>query len=331
MRFANPEFLLIIAVLLPLIYWHLKREEKKRTGLEYSDTELFSNIQKSLRVQLRDLPKYLRYAALVLLIMAFARPQSGEKSEEVYNQGIDIMLVLDTSTSMRALDFAPDNRFDMTKKLAKEFVKGRKYDRIGVVVFSAVAFTQCPLTSDHEAVMNFIDQCDIGMTQTDGTAIGSAIATATNRLKNSPGKSKVIILITDGRNNMGEIDPLTASQAAAALGIKIYTIGAAKKGESLYPVDDPFFGRRYVKVNDQDLDEEALLKISDATGGRYFHATDRETFANIFKQIDLLEKVDIKSIQFTRYNELFGYFLWPAFFLLILEIFNTNVILRKLP
>jgi len=331
MRFANPELLLIIVFLAPLIYWHFKRRQKKKTGIEYSDTGLFQGIKQPLKVQLKDVPKLLRYAALVLLIIAFARPQSGEKSEEIYNQGIDIMLVLDTSTSMRALDFEPDNRFDMTKKLAKEFVKGRKYDRIGVVVFSAVAFTQCPLTSDHEAVLNFIDQSEIGMTQTDGTAIGSAIATAVNRLKDSPGKSKVIILITDGRNNMGEIDPLTAAQAAAALGIKIYTIGAAKKGESLYPVDDPFFGRRYVKVNDQDLDEEALLKISDATGGKYFHATDRETFINIFKQIDLMEKVDIKSLQFTRYTELYGYFLWPGFILLIFEIVLSNVFLRKLP
>ena len=331
MRFANPEFLLLIVLLAGLIFWQLKRPKKRRAALEYSDTGLFSGISPSVKTKLVRLPRYLRYAVLILLILAFARPQAGEKSEDIYNRGIDIMLILDTSTSMRAMDFEPDNRFDMTKKLAKEFVKGREFDRIGVVVFSALAFTQCPLTSDHEAVLNFIDESEIGMTQTDGTAIGSAIATATNRLKGSPGKSKVIILITDGRNNMGEIDPLTAAQAAAALGIKIYTIGAAKKGESLYPVDDPFFGRRYVKVNDQDLDEEALLKISDATGGKYFHATDRQTFINIFKQIDSLEKVDIKSIQFARYTELFGSFLWPGFILLMFEIFLANFWLRKLP
>ena len=330
MRFANPLFLLIISVLGLLVYWHEMRRKEKKSGIVYSDTSLFSDIQPSLKTRLKDLPRYIRYGVLVLLIVAFARPQSGDKSEDIYNQGIDIMLILDTSTSMRALDFDPDNRFDMTKKVAKEFVKGRVYDRIGIVVFSGLAYTQCPLTSDHEAVLNFIDQSEIGMTQIDGTAIGSAIATATNRLKDSSGKSKAIILITDGRNNRGEIDPLTAAQAAAALGIKMYTIGAGKKGESLYPVEDPFFGKRYVRINDQDLDEETLMKIADATGGKYFRASDRETFINIFKQIDSMEKVDIKSLRFTRYTELFSIFLLPGFFLLLFEIVLSNVWLRRL-
>jgi Ca-activated chloride channel family protein len=331
MRFANPLFLILIIVLIPLIYWHYLAQKKKKLGIKYSDTSLFSGINPSPKTKLKDLPKYIRYAVLVLLIIAFARPQSGEKSEEIYNQGIDIIMILDTSTSMQALDFDPENRFDMTKKVAKEFVKRREYDRIGIVVFSGLAYTQCPLTSDHEAVLNFIDQSAIGMTQLDGTAIGSAIATATNRLKDSPGKSKVIILITDGRNNMGEIDPITAAQAAAALDIKIYTIGAGKRGESIYPVEDPFFGKRFVRVAEQDLDEETLIKIADATKGKYFRATDRETFENIFKQIDTMEKVDIKTLQFTRYTELFGYFLWPAFILLMFEVLLSNLWLRRLP
>jgi Ca-activated chloride channel family protein len=259
-----------------------------------------------------------------------ARPQSGQNTEEIYNQGIDIMMVLDTSSSMLAIDFKPSNRIEAAKRVAKEFVEGRKYDRIGVVVFSGLSFTQCPLTVDHEAVLNFIDQTEVNMTGGDGTAIGSAIATATNRLKDSPGKSKIMILLTDGRNNAGEIDPLTAAQAAGAIGVKIYTIGTGAPGGALYPVED-MWGKRYVKIPEQELDEDTLLKIAETTGGRYFRATDTASLESILKTINEMEKTEIKSLKYTSYIEHFMYFLWPAFILFGLEIFLSSFWLRRLP
>jgi Ca-activated chloride channel family protein len=267
---------------------------------------------------------------IVLLFIALARPQSGQKTEEVYNQGVDIMIVQDTSSSMLAIDFKPDNRIEAAKKVAKEFVEKRKYDRIGVVIFSGFAFTQCPLTVDHEAVLNFIDQIEVNMTGGDGTAIGSAIATAANRLKDSPGKSKLMVLLTDGRNNAGEIDPVTAAQAAGALGIKIYTIGTGAPGGALYPVEDAW-GKHYVKIPEQELDEDTLLKIAEATGGKYFRATDTASLENIIKTINEMEKTEIKSIKYTSYIEHFMFFLWPAVILLGLEIFLSSFWLRKIP
>jgi Ca-activated chloride channel family protein len=330
MRFAHPLFLIILLLVVPVAAW-LEFTRKRRATLRFSDASPIEGINPSPRVKLRFLPKYLRFAALVLALIALARPQAGTRSQEIYNQGIDIMLVLDTSSSMKAIDFKPSNRLEAAKKVAKEFVGGREFDRIGIVVFSGSAYTQCPLTVDHEAVLNFIDSTEIGMTEGDGTAIGSAIATAANRLKNSTAKSKVMILLTDGRNNMGDIDPLTASQAAATLGIRIYTIGAGQPGGALYPVDDPFYGRQYVKIPEQELDEVTLSKIADTTGGRYFRATDSASLAGIFKTINSMEKSEVKTLKYVSYNELFGYFLWPALALLGFEILLSGLWLRTIP
>lgn len=331
MRFASPLFLLLL-IIIPLIIWEeYKRRNRKSSSIVFSDASLFENINPTPRIKLSFLPKYIRYLAMILLILALARPQAGQKTEEVFNQGIDIMLVLDTSTSMKALDFEPKNRLEAAKEVAKEFVQGRKFDRIGIVVFGGLAYTQCPLTIDHDSVLNFIDQIDMNATQVDGTAIGSAIATAGVRLNNSPGKSKIMILLTDGRNNTGEIDPVTAAQAAGANDIKIYTIGAGKPGGALYPIDDPVFGRRYVKMPEQELDESTLLKIAEATQGRYFRATDTQSLKHIFKLIDQMEKIEIKAIKYTNYTELFGYLLWPAVLLLLLELLLANTWLRKIP
>ena len=331
MRFANPIYLILLliaaaAVCLEEIY----RSRTKRSALTFPGSGAFAGINPSPRVKLSFLPKALRFAALVFIFLAMARPQSGLNTEEIYNQGVDIMMVLDTSSSMLAIDFKPSNRIDAAKRVAKEFVEKRKSDRIGVVIFSGLAFTQCPLTVDHEAVLNFIDQVEVNMTGGDGTAIGSAIATATNRLKDSPGKSKIMILLTDGRNNAGEIDPLTAAQAAGALGIKIYTIGTGAPGGALYPVED-MWGKRYVKIPEQELDEDTLLKIAEATGGRYFRATDSASLDNIMKTINDMEKTEIKSLKYTSYIEHFMFFLWPALILLGLEIFLSSTWLRKLP
>ena len=302
----------------------------KKPAIVFPGASFLKTINPSPRARLRMLPEYLKYAAFFLLIVALARPQTGHRSEEILNHGIDIMLALDTSTSMRALDFKPSNRFDAAQKLAREFVKGRRYDRAGIVVFSGLAFTQCPLTTDLGAVTDFLDQCSIGMTGLDGTAVGSAIATAANRLKGGTGKSRVIILLTDGRNNSGEIDPVTAAEAAASLGIKIYAIGAGKPGGALYPVDDPVWGRRLVTLPEEDLDEPTLTKIAESTGGKYFRATDSESLSSIFRQIDSMEKTEIKTLSHTRYTELYRYFLLPAFVLLALGLL-MRLWLRKLP
>ncbi|OGS18028.1 MAG: aerotolerance regulator BatA [Elusimicrobia bacterium RIFOXYA2_FULL_50_26] len=331
MRFASPLFLLLLAVI-PLMLWQERRRKKiKEPAILFSGHKPFGGINPSPRAKLLFLIPLARALAIALFIIALARPQAGQKNEEIYNQAIDIMLVLDTSTSMRAIDFKPANRFEAARKTAIEFVKGRRLDRIGIVVFSGLAYTQCPLTSDHDAVLNFLNEASIGMTEIDGTAIGSAIATAANRLKDSTGKSKVMILVTDGRNNMGEIDPLTASQAAGAVGIKIYSIGAGQPGGALYPVDDPLWGRQYVKMPEQELDESTLAKIAEATGGRYFRATDSESLQRIFKQIDEMEKTEIKTVKYTSYNELYGYALWPGIILLGLELLLSTAILRKIP
>ena len=331
MRFAYPLFLLLLAAI-PFMLWEERRRKKNRQpALLFSDNTPFDGINPSPRAKLLFLIPLARTVAVALLIMALARPQAGQKNEEIYNQAIDIMLVLDTSTSMKAIDFKPANRFEAARKTAIEFVKGRRADRIGIVVFSGLAYTQCPLTSDHDAVLNFLDGAAIGMTEIDGTAIGSAIAAAANRLKDSTGKSKVIILVTDGRNNMGEIDPLTASQAAGAMGIKIYAIGAGQPGGALYPVDDPLWGRQYVKMPEQELDESTLAKIAEATQGRYFRATDSESLQRIFRQIDEMEKTEIKTVKYTSYNELYGYALWPGIILLGLELLLSTAVLRKIP
>lgn len=332
MRFSYPIILIIIPLFLAAAAWlWYKARKRSEAAVRYADTSLMAGINPSPRVKLRYLPLVLRGLCIILLTVALARPQAGQKNEEISNQGIDIMIVLDTSTSMRALDFKPGDRFEAARKTAKEFVKGRKYDRIGIVVFSGLAFTQCPLTIDHDAALNFLDQASIGMTEVDGTAIGSAIATAANRLKGGKGKSRVMILLTDGRNNTGEIDPLTAAQTAAALDIKIYTIGAGAPGGALYPVDHPIWGRQYVKIPEQELDEDTLAKIAEATNGRYFRATDMASLERIMKQIDTMEKTEIKTLKYTSYIEHFEKFLWPALILLLLELAVSGLWLRKLP
>ena len=317
MRFANPQFLFLL-ILIPVLIWdHFRRKKQKEPAILFPGAETFAAQNPGVKAKLREAAGYLKYAVIALAVLALARPQAGQKTEEIYNQAIDIMLVMDTSPSMATPDFPPRNRLDAAKMVAKEFVKGRQYDRVGVVVFSGLAFTQCPLTLDHDAVLDFIDQMQVGMTGVDMTAIGDAIATGADRLRTSTGKSKVMILLTDGNNNTGSVDPIEASQAAAALDIKIYTIGAGNPSV----VDQPGNG----------LDENTLAKIAENTGGRYFRATDTQSLENIFKQIDQMEKTEIKALKYTSYKELFAYFLWPAFMLFALEIFVLGFWLVKIP
>ncbi|MBU3911596.1 MAG: VWA domain-containing protein [Candidatus Omnitrophica bacterium] len=329
MRFANPVFLVLLG-LIPLFVWlYFRRSKNRDASLIFSDTSVFKGIRSGFRARYRHTPMILRMAALSIFILALARPQAGQKEEEIITEGIDIVLTLDTSGSMRAEDFKPQNRLGAAKEVIEEFIKSRRNDRIGLVVFSRFSFTQCPLTLDYGVLLNLLDKIQIGMIE-DGTAIGTAIANSVNRLRDSTVKSKIIILLTDGINNAGKIDPPTAAKAAEALGIKIYTIGAGKPGGALYPVEDPIFGKRYVRM-DTEIDEALLEKIANETGGMYFRAKDEKGLREVYETISKLEKTKIETKEYANYTELAGYFLLPGLLILLTEIIMSNTIFRKLP
>jgi Ca-activated chloride channel family protein len=329
MRLANSIFLILL-LLIPLIirrFWG--REQIKKGSLQFSNVSGVKGIIPSGLAPYYPILYGLRIVIILLLIVALARPQSSKGDESISTEGIDIILTLDVSGSMRAEDFHP-NRLEAAKKVAVEFIRGRKHDRIGLVVFAAYSTTQAPLTLDYDIVQMLLEKVHIGIVQEDSTAIGMALANSVNRLRNSPAKSRVIILLTDGMNNKGEIDPLTAANLAKALQIRIYTIGAGSKGPAFVTVDDAFFGKRQVPMQ-ADLDEETLQKIADATGGKYFRATDEKSLAGIYAEIDRLEKSKIDVKQYKDYIELFPYFAYLALGLLCVEILLAHTRFRKIP
>jgi Ca-activated chloride channel family protein len=273
---------------------------------------------------------WLRLSGLCLLILALARPQQGLKSDERDMKVTDIFLCLDVSDSMRAEDFAPRNRITVAKESALRFVEKRKDDRIGLTVFAEVAMTQCPLTVDHDALAGLLEATDVGVVPQNRTAIGDGIAICVERLKSTPARSKVIVLLTDGANNAGAVDPMTAAKTAASFGIKIYAIGAGSPGGGYLTVQDPFFGARQVKVADT-LDEETLTKVSTATGGKYFRATNAAALQSIFDEIDRMEKTDIKVKAYTEYLERFVFLLLPGILLIGLELGLGALIFRGIP
>ena len=326
-RFANPEFLWLL-ILIPLAaYYFWWRRRQMVTELQFSSLQPFEKIPKSLRERLRHSPLALRLMGLVCLIVALARPQSVSSRQNVSTEGIDIVLLLDVSGSMVAEDFTP-NRIGAAKQVAEDFIDGRQNDRIGLVIFSGVSFTQCPLTTDYTVLKNLLHQVKNGMV-VDGTAIGMAIANGVNRLKDSKAKSKVMILLTDGVNNRGEIDPITAAKIAATYGVRIYTVGVGAKGEAPYPVQTPFGIRR--QLIPVDLDEKGLSAIADMTGGKYFRATDNEKLKAIYKEIDKLERTRIEVTAYKRYTELFSTWLMLGFALVLLEVSVASTVLRKIP
>jgi len=329
MRFANTYFLILLLVIPVILYRYFNGRRVKVGSIRFSDLGTVKKIRRSLSLRLRHSLIVLRVLAVALLILAMARPQAGKKGEEILTEGVDIILALDVSSSMKAEDFKPRNRLHVAKQVVADFIKGRKNDRLGMVVFAAKSFTQCPLTLDYGILLNFLDQIDIGMIE-DGTAIGMALATCVNRLRDSDAKSKIVILLTDGINNRGEIDPITAAKAAKAVGVKIYTIGAGKRGSALYPVDDPIFGKRYVRMP-VEIDEKTLREIARSTEGRYYRATDGEALAKIYEEIGEMEKTEIKSREYIRYTELFWYFLLPAMIFLGGEVVLANTRFRKIP
>ena len=328
-QFQNP-WLLLFLLALPLLAFQVRRD--------YQSTVHFPSLAtlKTLRPSRVDfytgLPVIIRFLALALLIIALARPQEGHKSTEILSIGVDIILALDTSGSMRALDFIEEEkritRLTVVKGVVSKFIENRPTDRIGMVVFGEQAYTQCPLTLDQGILQSFLSKLEIGMAG-DSTAIGSAIGIAVKRLKDLDSESKVIILLTDGRNNAGTLAPLQAAQTAKTFGIKIHTIGVGNEGKAPFLVNS-IFGQRYV-YQEVDIDETTLTEISNITGGQYFRATDLESLKNIYQQIDEMEKSEVKVIDHSEYKELVHYFLIPGLILLLLEIGLSNTLLRRIP
>lgn len=300
--------------------------------VKFSSLANLKRLKRSTSLLLRHTLLVLRCLAIALFVVALARPQSGNKASEILTEGIDIMLCLDTSGSMQALDFKwkneRQNRLQVVKRVVTDFIKGRKNDRIGMVVFGEEAFTQCPLTLDYGVLLNFLDQVQIGMAG-DSTAVGSALGTCVKRLKDLESKSKVVILLTDGRNNAGSLSPETAAEIAKTFHIKTYTIGVGTEGEVPFQVDT-IFGKKYVYQR-VDLDEDALKKIADITGGTYFRATNTKALEEIYKQIDRLEKTKVKVKEYMEYKELFWWFLLPGLICILLEIILANTRFRKIP
>jgi Ca-activated chloride channel family protein len=329
MRLAHPYYLLLLLIIPGLIWWSLKGQKRRRGSLIYSDLGLVHRAPTSRSPALYRLPLALRALAIFLFVLALARPQAGRHGQEILTEGIDILLCLDVSGSMKAEDFKPKNRLHVAKEAAAQFISGRANDRMGMVVFAGKSFTQCPLTLDQGILLDFLDRIQIGMIE-DGTAIGMALGTGINRLRDSTAKSKVIILLTDGINNRGEIDPITAARMAAALDIKIYTIGAGTRGQAPYPVEDPIFGRRYVQMP-VEIDEETLMEIAGITGGKYFRATDGQKLSQIYAQIDQMEKTLVKTKEYVEYSERFHLALMPAFLLLMAEVVLAHTRFRKIP
>ncbi len=318
-----------LAAIIAMIAYRIRTGRFNTASIKYSDLKIVKRSVKSGRTRFRFLLSVLRIAALVLFIIAFARPQAGTENREVTSEGIDIMLALDVSGSMKAEDFKPHNRLYVAKEEIKKFIDKRISDRIGLVVFSAASFTQCPLTLDYGVLLNFLNQVHFGMIK-DGTAIGMALANSINRLRESSAKSKVIILLTDGVNNAGQIDPLTAATIAKTMGVKIYTIGVGKPGNAMYPVDDPIFGKRYVYLPNE-IDEETLKEIAQKTGGKYFRARSEQELEKIYGEIDKLEKTKVKVKEYVQYRELFRDFVYAGLALLVLEIILGQTVFRKIP
>lgn len=325
--FANPEYFALFAFVPLIIFWYWKRVNRQLTELQVPSVAVFRSTPRSLRQRFRHLLFVLRILALSLVIIALARPQSTSRGENVTTEGIDIVMANDISGSMLAEDFHP-NRIEAAKKVAADFIEGRPNDRIGLVIFSGESFTQCPLTLDHQVLINLLKQVKSGMIE-DGTAIGSGLATAISRLKESKAKSRVIILLTDGVNNRGSIDPLTAAGIAQTFGVRVYTIGVGTNGMAPYPVQTPF-GIQYQNIP-AELDENLLQKIAENTGGKYFRATDNQTLNQIYNEIDRLEKSKIEVTQFRRHKEEFYTAGMFAGLLLLLEVVCGQTVFRKLP
>jgi Ca-activated chloride channel family protein len=330
-RLASP-WLLALLALLPLVLPRWRRSDRQ-AALRYPTLAVLRAVAPAGAARRRIVLGLLRAAAFALLVVALTRPQMGAAETKLHREGVDVVLAVDVSGSMLAEDFTLGkeraNRVDVVKSVVQEFVASRPEDRIGLVLFAARAYTQCPLTLDHGWLLQNLDRAKVGMIE-DGTAVGSALASATNRLRASTAKSRFIVLLTDGQSNAGRVTPETAAEAAATLGIKVYTIGAGTRGMAPYPAQD-MFGNKVYRPMAVDIDEDTLKRIAQKTGGRYFRATDTQSLRDVYAEIDRAEKTPFEAPQFLDYRELYPWLAWPALALLLMEIGLAETVLRKLP
>ncbi|WP_298616717.1 VWA domain-containing protein [uncultured Odoribacter sp.] len=326
-EFANPKYFWLLVLLIPVILWYVFKEKQSHADLQFSSLRAFRGIRHAGRVWLRHLLFACKVLAIVFLIIALARPQSSNSWQTYSSEGIDIVLGLDISTSMLARDFTPD-RLEAAKEVATKFILERPQDRIGLVVFAGESFTQCPLTTDQAVLVNLLREVQSGMIE-DGTAIGLGLANAVNRLKDSPAKSKVVILLTDGVNNRGSIAPVTAAELAKTYGIRVYTIGVGTYGEAPYPVQTPF-GTQLQNIP-VEIDEAVLKQIASVTGGQYFRATDNDKLQQIYNEIDQLEKSKVEVKHFSKREEQYFWFGLVGMLLLLSEALLRYTLLRKIP
>lgn len=332
MVFANIEYLFLLLLLIPYIIWYVLKYKKSEPSLQVSDTRAYAHAPKSYKIYLLHLPFILRIMALIMIITILARPQTTNNWQDTEVEGIDIMLAVDVSTSMLAEDLKP-NRLEAAKQVASEFINGRPNDNIGLTIFAGESFTQCPLTVDHAVLMNLFqgikgDIAQRGLIE-DGTAIGMGIANAVSRLKDSKAKSKVIILLTDGSNNKGDISPLTAAEIAKSFGIRIYTIGVGTNGMAPYPYPT-VAGVQYIQVP-VEIDESTLTKIAGTTNGNYFRATSNSKLEEVYKEIDKLERTKLNVKEYSKRKEEYQWFALIAFLCILTEVLLRNSILKKIP
>jgi Ca-activated chloride channel family protein len=327
-QFLHQQFFWLLLLIPAIMLWKWFVAKNLKATIQLSNTQgikIFQN--KTWRTQTIWLPEVLRILAFVAIVIGLARPQNTSETREETTEGIDIVMSLDISSSMLAEDFSP-NRIEAVKKLAAEFIDQRKDDRIGLVIFSGESFTQCPITSDHAVLKNLLKDIHSGLVE-DGTAIGMGLATAVDRLKDSKAKSKVIILMTDGENNAGLIDPETGMELAKSFGVRVYTIGAGSVGMVPYPVQTPF-GRQYTQMESK-IDVALLQKIANETGGEYFRATGNRSLKQVYDQIDKLEKTRIEVSSFKHYAEKFAPFALTALILLLLEMLLQMTVYKRIP
>jgi len=335
MHFASPIFLILLLIVPYMLLNYFRNQPKYRSSMKYSDLNIIKKINLPPSVKYRHILIFLRVAAISLIIIAIARPQAGRKEQVVLTEGLDIILAMDISGSMAAEDFKPNNRLDAAKVAVENFIENRQFDRIGMVVFAGSSFTQCPLTLDYGLLINFLEELKIGIIE-DGTAIGMGIATSLKRLEKTEAKSKIIILLTDGVNNKGEIDPVTAAKLAKTLKTKIYSIGMGKEGGAPIPIDHSVFGKVYARNPDGSLqltklDENTLKKIAEITGGKYFRATDEKVLTKVYDEISNMEKTEVEVKDYMHYTELMNYFLLLGLLILLVELLLANTRFQKLP
>jgi len=325
-------WLLVLAALLPLV-WPWRRRAARTAALRFPTLAGLRALAPAGAARRRMVLAVMRLLVLVLLVVALARPQAGTAAAKVHREGVDVVLAVDVSGSMLSEDFTLGSgrasRLDAVKAVVQEFVAARPEDRIGLVLFASRPYTQCPLTLDHGWLLQNLDRAKVGVIE-DGTAIGSGLATAVNRLRASTAKSKFVVLLTDGQQNAGRITPETAAEAAAAIGIRVYTVGAGTRGLAPFPMQD-MFGNKVYRPVPVDIDEKTLERVAQATHGRYFRATDTKSLHDIYAEIDRAEKTPFEAPEFLDYHELYPWLVWPALALVLAEVALGETVLRKLP